>query len=322
MAIKNLLRESIVEVKKLKEASTMNTKDLLLKKISEDLKKRLTENEFDQQDEDDDFIEDEIVEDEMVDDDDDILNDDMMSEGDEFDQEQEIVSMEQADDILGDLQNEETPNEDQEVYDEELDDIIEELQNQDDEGAITDDILDSTDDDLVPAEDDNFDQELVEKIRQILESQQDELQDGEQEIVQGETLDDLKTENKKLKKQNLQYKKHLMTLKKDINQTRCLQLKGRYVLKLFEKFNLSKPQKMKIVENFDRANSERQIKLVYATLMEGLSTKKVKKSKVSPRSSNYASSKMNSTRSKTNIKESLDSNEIAVSEIFKRRINL
>jgi len=56
--------------------------------------------------------------------------------------------------------------------------------------------------------------------------------------------------------------------------------------------------------------------------MEGLSTKKVKKSKVSPRSSNYASSKMNSTRSKTNIKESLDSNEIAVSEIFKRRINL
>jgi hypothetical protein len=34
-------------------------------------------------------------------------------------------------------------------------------------------------------------------------------------------------------------------------------MKGTYALKLFEKYNLTKPQKMTIIENFDRARNER-----------------------------------------------------------------
>ena len=38
--------------------------------------------------------------------------------------------------------------------------------------------------------------------------------------------------------------------------------------KLFKKFSLDNNQKLKVVENFDRAQTTREIKLVYATLSE------------------------------------------------------
>ncbi|HON96850.1 MAG TPA: hypothetical protein P5301_00440 [Bacteroidales bacterium] len=39
----DLLREAIIETKKLKKASIANTKDILFKSLSEDLKKKLNE---------------------------------------------------------------------------------------------------------------------------------------------------------------------------------------------------------------------------------------------------------------------------------------
>jgi hypothetical protein len=41
MAIRNLLRESILEAKKLKQASAESTKDRLLEKLTSDLKRKL-----------------------------------------------------------------------------------------------------------------------------------------------------------------------------------------------------------------------------------------------------------------------------------------
>jgi hypothetical protein len=69
-------------------------------------------------------------------------------------------------------------------------------------------------------------------------------------------------------------------LKGKINEVNLLNAKLLYSNKLFRNFTLSEGQKMKVIENFDRAFTLREVKLVYSTLAEGFkmpSTKKVVK---------------------------------------------
>ncbi|HON96851.1 MAG TPA: hypothetical protein P5301_00445 [Bacteroidales bacterium] len=69
-------------------------------------------------------------------------------------------------------------------------------------------------------------------------------------------------------------------------------------MKLFDEFPLNKRQKISILENFDRANNEKEIRLVYHALREGFNTKNNKKKYFG-----FASSKIRSTRSKRSIDE-------------------
>jgi len=69
-------------------------------------------------------------------------------------------------------------------------------------------------------------------------------------------------------------------LKGKINEVNLLNAKLLYSNKLFRNFSLNEGQKMKVIENFDRAHNLREVKLVYSTLAEGFkmpSTKKVVK---------------------------------------------
>jgi hypothetical protein len=69
-------------------------------------------------------------------------------------------------------------------------------------------------------------------------------------------------------------------LKSKINEVNLLNAKLLFSGKLFRNFSLNEGQKMKVVENFDRAHSLREVKLVYSTLAEGFkmpSTKKIVK---------------------------------------------
>ena len=70
-------------------------------------------------------------------------------------------------------------------------------------------------------------------------------------------------------------------LKGKINEVNLLNAKLLYSNKLFRNFSLNESQKMKVIENFDRAHSIREVKLVFSTLAEGFkmpsATKKVVK---------------------------------------------
>ena len=69
-------------------------------------------------------------------------------------------------------------------------------------------------------------------------------------------------------------------LKSKINEVNLLNAKLLYSNKLFRNFSLNEGQKMKVIENFDRAFTLREVKLVYSTLAEGFkmpSTRKVVK---------------------------------------------
>jgi hypothetical protein len=66
-------------------------------------------------------------------------------------------------------------------------------------------------------------------------------------------------------------------LKDKINEVNLLNAKLLYSNKLFKSHNLNENQKMKVIENFDRAVSLREVKLVYSTLAESFKQPVAKK---------------------------------------------
>ena len=66
-------------------------------------------------------------------------------------------------------------------------------------------------------------------------------------------------------------------IKDKINEVNLLNAKLLYSNKLFKSHNLNENQKMKVIENFDRAVSLREVKLVYSTLAESFKQPVAKK---------------------------------------------
>ena len=79
--------------------------------------------------------------------------------------------------------------------------------------------------------------------------------------VYAEELNGLKAELK-------EHKEAVTFLREKLHEVNILNAKLLYTNRLFKEFVLSNDQKMKIVETFDRAQTTREIKLVYTTLAE------------------------------------------------------
>jgi len=93
-------------------------------------------------------------------------------------------------------------------------------------------------------------------------------------------------------------------LKSKINEVNLLNAKLLFSNKLFKNHSMNESQKMKVIENFDRASSIREVKLVFATLSESLqlSGRKTKRSI----KESYASTPSRSTAPKKVISEGND----------------
>ena len=92
-----------------------------------------------------------------------------------------------------------------------------------------------------------------------------------------------------------EHRKVVKYLREKLNEVNLLNAKLLFTNKLFKAHGLSNEQKMKVVETFDRAKNIREIKLVYATMSEsfaGSINKPIKESKGS------ASKAVTSTKSK------------------------
>jgi len=77
--------------------------------------------------------------------------------------------------------------------------------------------------------------------------------------------------NKKLKEvqdQLKEYKEAVSFLKSKLHEVNILNAKLLFTNKLFKAYSLDNNQKLKVVETFDRAQTTREIKLVYSTLAE------------------------------------------------------
>jgi hypothetical protein len=87
-------------------------------------------------------------------------------------------------------------------------------------------------------------------------------------------------ETKKLKEDLQEAMDSLNELKNELDEVNLLNAKLLYTNKIFKAKNLSETQKIKVLSTFDKASSVKEVKLVYETLSEGLTTSTEKKSPI------------------------------------------
>jgi hypothetical protein len=94
-------------------------------------------------------------------------------------------------------------------------------------------------------------------------------------------------------------------LKSQLNEVNLLNAKLLFSNKLFKNFELNERQKMRVIENFDRAHTMREVKLVYSTLAESFGKPKTK----ARLKESYASKPTRSTKPEAGI--IAESNDLA-----------
>ncbi len=109
----------------------------------------------------------------------------------------------------------------------------------------------------------------------------------------------LSTENTHLKGELKEHRQAIKFLRSKLQEINLLNAKLLYTNKLFKNYNLTGGQKMKIVENFDRASTVREVKLVFATLAESYRGGSVKKRPVNEA---FSSRPIRSTKPNTETK--------------------
>jgi len=155
-----------------------------------------------------------------------------------------------------------------------LESIIRELEGELDMQNEGDDMVtpDMPDDEMMPEgymseEDPMMDDDMMEEgdIDTIIEAILRE-EDGVEEPA--DEVEDLKAEVEEKEEELKEAYRTVRQLKSIINEVNLLNAKLLYTNKLFRNFELNEGQKMKVIENFDRAGTTREVKLVFTTLAE------------------------------------------------------
>jgi hypothetical protein len=111
-------------------------------------------------------------------------------------------------------------------------------------------------------------------IDEIIESILREEEDVDVDVPSTDTADEELTETKAELEEAYNTVRQLKTIISEVN---LLNAKLLYTNKLFRNFELSEGQKMKVIENFDRAGNTREVKLVFSTLAESFKRPTAKK---------------------------------------------
>jgi hypothetical protein len=110
-------------------------------------------------------------------------------------------------------------------------------------------------------EDDEVDEDIdLDEVLKALSEEEDE--------------DKEKNEVSELKSDLAEHRSVIETLRGKLNEVNLLNAKLLFTNKLFRKHGLNNEQKMKVVEQFDRASNLREVKLVYSTLGESFGARK------------------------------------------------
>ena len=307
MTNKDLLKESLVDAKNLKELAISNAKEQLQEafgsKIQSLVSKKLREEEEDEMEDDVEFTELESEEDEIPVDD----------EEEETPTEDAVTESEDTEEEIPVDDEEEVPMEDDEdeVTDEELEEVLRELEGMGDE--------DTEDEEVDLEEEDEMEDEEI-----ALEIEDDEeevpMEDDEDEEIDLEEIfggNDNQTEQiQKLQKENSKLRKALKSVNTTVNEVRLLNTKLLYTNKLFKKYNLKESQKTMVLNTFDRTKTLREVKLVFSSLCESFNSPSVSKRTLKE---GFASSPIQTT--KPNKKPIVDSDN-SLAERMKQLANI
>ncbi len=311
MANKDLFKQAIAEAKSIREAAIANAKEALEESLTPHLKDMLAAK---LQEMEDSSVEEEVVNeveeeieeakdkdmdeapakekdmDEAKEDDMDgamMDDDDQMEESDVVEAEDD--SEESEDEAEGDEEVEaEEEDEDIEVKDMEVDDLKnlirdiiaqemgdggeEELDGMDmDAGAEMEPEMDDME---AGAEDDEID--LDELLAELESATNEEIEEEVTEEVEEEVVneEEVKKEDNSELTEALNTIEHLQNQLSEVN---LLNAKLMYVNKVFKANNLSESQKVNIIAAFDKAETVKEVKLVFETVSENVVTKKTTK---------------------------------------------
>ena len=150
---------------------------------------------------------------------------------------------------------------------------------------VDDSPMDETMYESMRGEDENID-EIIEAILREEESSPENPDGTNAELAEAEEA--LAVKDEQLDEAYRTVKK----LQSVINEVNLLNAKLLYTNKLFRNFELNETQKMKVIENFDRAGNTREVKLVFSTLAESFNRPRTKKKMVKE---SYASKPVRTT---------------------------
>jgi hypothetical protein len=121
------------------------------------------------------------------------------------------------------------------------------------------------------------DDENIDEIIEAILRENEEEADMATEPVEPEVVEAHEAEMKEKDNELQEAYRTVKQLKSIINEVNLLNAKLLYTNKLFRNFELSQNQKMKVIENFDRAGNPREVKLVFTTLAESFNRPTTKK---------------------------------------------
>ncbi len=305
MAKSDLLKEAIADAKAVKETALANAKIALQEAFQPRIKSML-ENELMNELEDEDMVDGEEVEMGMDDMDDMDMDSDMADETPDMvgvavdldndgdydlegeigmDDEEDMDDMlpAETDDVSPEMEMTDDMADDMNDDDMDLEEIIRELEEdlasdaaaagideKDVEAGMYEGMYEEEDGEEGMYESNNSIEELIEAILAEEEEEEEEVI-GEMAHAKDEAKDE------EMKEELEEAYKTVSHLKSVINEVNLLNAKLLYTNKLFRNFELSESQKMKVIENFDRAANTREAKLVFSTLAESFQTRKAGK---------------------------------------------
>ena len=307
----DLLKEAIADAKAVRETALENAKmaleeaftprlqNMLSQKIQNEIEDEDDEKKDEAMDDDEDMEERDMMDDDeemeergMNDDDEDPSDDDSKDEGIiEIDgvKYAPVVSEEEDEDEMDEIDKEDDEDMEEDL---DLESVIKELESELDEVEKDDDkeeVEEQSKSSGIGAGDNKLNQSSSGdeedpgkgKLKEGEEVDEDKEidEDIDLDVVlaalsEEEDEDEKKDEVKELKSDLEEHRSVIETLREKLNEVNLLNAKLLFTNKLFRKHGLNNEQKMKVVEQFDRASNLREVKLVYSTLGESFGARK------------------------------------------------
>ncbi len=306
----DLLKEAIADAKAVRETALENAKMALEEAFTPRLQNMLSQKIQNEIEDEDDEKKDEDVDLEEREDDDEDMEERAMNDEDEDPSDEHSDEMDESEIIeIDGVKYAPVVSEEEDEDEEDMDEMKDEDDEDMDEDLDLEAVIKELETELDEAEEVEESKEEVEeqskssgigagdnKVSQV--SAGDEEDPGKGKLKEGEDKDDKevdedidldevlaalseeededekKDEVAELKSDLDEHRSVIETLREKLNEVNLLNAKLLFTNKLFRKHGLNNEQKMKVVEQFDRASNLREVKLVYSTLGESFGSRK------------------------------------------------
>lgn len=280
MANKDLLKEAIAEAKTIRETAIANAREALEETITPHLRDmlaaKLQEMEAEEVDEVvEDAVAEEVNEEEDLEEAGVSEEEVAVAEADDDSEESEEEAEEEEGEVEGETEEEEVEVKDMEVED--LKNLIRDILAQELGHEGEEDVTDVEDeigaaDDMVSADDEIDLNELLAQLEEM--AKEEDMDETVAEEAAEESVEEAKYDEEEAMEENTsELEEALATveqLKTELQEVNLLNSKLLYVNKLFKAHNLTESQKVNVITAFDKAETVKEVKLVYETVSENL----------------------------------------------------